>query len=115
MQAETCSMHCGHFFDVDEKAFGAAKARLEGLFNLVEYDAASGALNLCGARNVSDSPAELTKIFDELSRLLGKSGRGRLMINCGGMFEACFFRHKMWKLMAIGMPEDPFDGLHTAA
>lgn len=112
MHSETCSMHCGHFSGVDAQAFDTHKVRLEGLFSLVEYDAGSGSLNLCGARNVNDSPAELTSIFDELSRLLGPEGKGRLMVNCGSHFEACFFRSKMWKLMALGMPDDPFDGLH---
>lgn len=114
MQPETCSMHCGHFFGVDAQAFAKGKARLEGLFSLVEYEPDEGALSLCGARNVSDSPSELTKIFDELSLLLGPEGKGRLMINCGGLFEACYFRHRMWKLMSVGMPEDPFEGLRIA-
>ena len=34
-----------------------------------------------------------------------------MMVNCDGRFEACFFRPKMWKLMAVGMPDDPFEGL----
>ncbi|BBD08169.1 hypothetical protein [Desulfovibrio ferrophilus] len=112
MHSETCSMHCGNFTGVDDKAFAKRKGYLDDLFNLVEYEADTGALNLCGARGVSDSPADLTSIFDELARVLGKTGKGRLMINCGGLFEACYFRAGMWKLMAIGMPEDPFDGLH---
>ena len=111
MQSETCSMHCGHFSGIDAQALAQSKGRLEELFSLVEYDAGTGALSLCGARNVEDSPANLTAIFDELSQLLGPGGKGRMMVNCDGRFEACFFRSKMWKLMAVGMPEDPFEGL----
>jgi len=104
-------MHCGNFQGVDTKAFAHRQDYLKGLFNLVEFDADKGVLNLCGARGVSDSPSDLTSIFDELSRVLGKNGKGRLMINCGGLFEACFFRSGMWKLMTVGMPDDPFEGL----
>lgn len=61
----------------------------------------------------SDSPSDLTSISGELPRVLGKNGKGRLMINCGGLFEVCFFRPGMWKLMGLGMPEDPFEGPHV--
>lgn len=114
MTKDTCSLHCGEFYGVGEEAFSNNKAFLEELFGLVEFDPEQGTLRLCGARGVSDLPSDLTKILDTLSHLPGETGKGRIMLHCERLFEVCYFRHRMWKLEAIGMPEDPFDGVRHA-
>lgn len=114
MAMDTCSMHCGRFSGVAKDAYEAHSEALQTLFGLVEYDEESQELNLCGARGVSDLPGDLTQIFDALSKLPGDKGRGRIMINCNGAFEVCYFRHGMWKLEAVAVPPDPFDGVHYA-
>lgn len=111
---DTCSMHCGQFTDVDKAVFDKQSQALEKLFGLVEYDEPTRSLHLCGARNVSDLPGDLTEVFDALSRLPGRQGGGRIMINCEGVFEVCYFRHGLWKLEAVTVPPDPFEGVHHA-
>lgn len=114
MAADTCSLHCGQFSGVSETAFLEAEQSLTAIFKLVDYDKASRTLRLCGARDISDTPGTLAPLLDTLSRLPDAGGKGRLMLNCAGIIEVCYFRHKMWKLEAVPMPPDPFDGVHHA-
>lgn len=105
-----CSLHCGHFFGVSENAFKEQEKYLKDLFNHVDFDAPSRSLDVTGARNVNHDPDVLIQIFNTLSNLLEEHGKGRLMLVCDDT-EVCFFRRGKWKLMAIQMPEDPFDGV----
>lgn len=108
----TCSLHCGFFTGVDDAAFKKQQKKLEEMFNYVNYDPESGTLEMTGARDIEDSPVELTGIFDMLSTLLAEGdGRGRIMAQCQ-VHEVCYFRRHMWKLMAIEIPADPFDDIH---
>lgn len=106
-----CSLNCGTFRGVDKDAYAAEKKNLASIFSLVEYDGDSDLLQLCGARNVAHDPDQLTSIFNTLSTLLTDKGKGQVMLTCDTT-EVCFFRRKMWKLMAVHVPEDPFEGLH---
>jgi len=114
MATETCSLHCGQFSSVSEDTFRKQRTYLKSIFSLVEYDATQGVLNLCSARDVSDMPDELAGILDTLSTLPALEGKGRIMLKCSGVFEICFFRHRMWKLESVGMPADPFEGIRQA-
>ena len=105
-----CSMHCGRFLGVDPDRFKASEAALSAIFSSVRHDPETQTLDLCGAQHLNHDPNELQTLFDRMSGLLLAEGRGRILLNCGDL-EMCFFRNNMWKLVHVGMPEDPFEGL----
>ena len=107
-----CSMHCGRFQGVDMAKFQAAKPDLEKMFHTVRLDPETESLDLCGAQDVNHDPDVLCALFNTLATLLTDQGKGRILLNCGDL-EMCYFRKNMWKLIHIGMPEDPFDGLQV--
>ena len=106
-----CSLNCGTFKGVDPEALDSKKNQLEEIFSLVAHDSQSKTLQLCGARNVAHDPDRLVEIFDMLSTLLTATGKGQILLTCDTT-EICYFRHRMWKLMAVHVPDDPFEGLH---
>lgn len=106
-----CSMHCGRFQGVDQTKFKAAEAALTKKFATVSFNAEEETLDLCGAQHLNHDPDELMAVFNSLAGLLTDNGKGRILLNCGDL-EMCFFRKNMWKLVHVGMPEDPFDGLY---
>lgn len=108
---DTCSMHCGHFTGVPKDAFEKEKASLGKIFESVRYEDDTQSLHLCGARELSDSPKDLSEILDTLASLLSEDGKGQIMMRCEGLTEVCYFRRKMWKLAGIDLPPDPFEGI----
>jgi len=106
-----CSLHCGHFSGVNAERFQAEKGFLEGLFRFVSFESETGALDVTGAQGLAHDPDMLIDLFNRFAGLLGEQGRGRIILQCDG-HEICYFRKSMWKLLAISIPEDPFDDIH---
>ena len=107
-----CSMHCGRFQGVDEAKFKESRSMLAKKFLTVRYDVEADTLDICGAQDLNHDPDELCALFNRLAELLKDKGKGRILLNCGDL-EMCFFRKNMWKLVHVGMPEDPFEGLQV--
>jgi hypothetical protein len=105
-----CSLHCGSFAGVSKEDFEKNGKFLRGLFDYVHYDEQAERLEITGARDVYDSPDEITSIFNKMARLLKDGGRGKIMLQCEAS-EICYFRRNMWKLMSIHIPPDPFDDI----
>jgi hypothetical protein len=97
---------------VDESAYENEKSELGNMFESVRYDKEMQALDVCGARELSDRPKELSNILDKLASLLSDGGKGHIMMRCEGLTEICYFRRNMWKLVGIDLPPDPFEGIH---
>jgi hypothetical protein len=113
MTSSLCSLHCGHFSGVDTAAVAKALPKLKKTFTHVDYAESERALDLTGAHNLEDDPEALTKLLDYLSKLLGKNGRGSIILRCE-QTEICYFRKGMWSLLAMPVPPDPFDRIHHA-
>ncbi|MFP4475861.1 MAG: hypothetical protein ACLFOY_09885 [Desulfatibacillaceae bacterium] len=106
-----CTLHCGRFSGVSKQNYTGNKRYLEDMFSTVRFDEQADLLEVCGAQHVDHEPGLLIELFDTLASVLEENGNGRILLNCGN-FEMCFFRKNMWKLMAMPMPEDPFDDVH---
>ena len=113
MSSSLCSLHCGHFSGVDRAAVAKALPRLKKAFNHVDYSEPDRTLELTGAHGLDDDPEALTRLLDSLSKLLGKEGRGSIILRCEAT-EICYFRKGMWSLLAMPVPPDPFDRIRHA-